>query len=211
MFSHASHSLSALRAYLEPFTLILSDHLPDGYPVRLSQCWASSLSLFLLPQGSWRICFTKTGDVGRIQKCIVIRDVKSTPILVSSVKSSTIFTIMSRAKNYFQPYFVLICFSLLITTPQWRHWDYAYTVNLMCVQLFFILMNECEAWSLLSTFLLVVPLYNSTKSITNFSLIVIGWRHNRIYYVSNWSFSDIFKVFFKLKLDFHTLRSALLS
>lgn len=112
-FLWASHSLSELRAYLEPFTLILRNHLPDAYLVHLSLCWASSLSLFLLPQASWRVCFTKTADVARIQECTVIRDVKSMLILVSSVKSSTIFTIMSRPKGDFQPYFVLICFSLL--------------------------------------------------------------------------------------------------
>ena len=112
-FLWASHPLPALRAYLKPFTLILSNHLPDAYPVHLSLCWASSLSLFILPQASWRVCFTKTADVARIQDCIVIRNVKSMLILVSSAKSSTIFTIMSKTKSYLQPYFVFICFSLL--------------------------------------------------------------------------------------------------
>lgn len=129
-FLWASHSLSALRAYLEPFTLILSNHLPDAYPVHLSPCWASSLSLFLLPQGSWRVCFTKTTDVARIQERIVIRDMKSMPILVSSVKSSTIFTIISRAKTLLPAIF---CINLLFSPSSWLHSENSETLHILLI------------------------------------------------------------------------------
>lgn len=132
-FLQASHSLSALRAYLEPFTLILSNHLLDAYPLHFSACCASSLSLFLLPQGSWNACFTTTSDVARIQECVVIRDMKSMPIFVSSVKISALFTITSIVKRLLSD---VLCITMLFFPSSWLHSeDSAYTINLMCVQL----------------------------------------------------------------------------
>lgn len=110
-FLWASHSLSALRAYLEPFTLILSNHLPDAYPVHLSPCWASSLSLFLLPQGSWESASLKLQMLPGFRNVLSLwNQCQSWCLQLNQVPFSPSYL---EQKDYFQPYFVLICFSLL--------------------------------------------------------------------------------------------------